>query len=264
MTNSTDKAADKAKSMNPPDHFSSVARAYAQARPHYPPELFEWLATLSAGHALAWDCGAGSGQASIALARHFDRIAATDLSAAQIAQAAAHPAVTYRVAPAEASGLGSGTVDLVAVAQALHWFDHARFFAEVARVLAPGGAFAAWTYGTLSVEDEPVNGLIQTYYHETVGPYWPPERRHVEDGYRSIPFPFTRIDAPLFRMALDWTLPELLAYFRSWSATARYVRDRGQDPVVPFGEQLSRVWGDADVPRRIVWPLTVLAGRPRS
>lgn len=249
--------------MNPPDHFSSVARAYAQARPHYPPELFRWLATLGTGRALAWDCGAGSGQASVALARYFDHVVATDLSAAQIAQAAAHPAVTYRVAPAEASALADRSVDLVTVAQALHWFDHARFFAEVARVLAPGGAFAAWTYGTLSVEDEPVNCLIQTYYHETVGSYWPPERRHVEDGYRSIPFPFVPIEAPMFQIALDWTLPELLTYFRSWSATARYVRDRGEDPVAPLGEQLSLVWGDAEAPRRVRWPLSVLAGRPR-
>lgn len=250
--------------MNPADHFSSVARAYAQARPHYPSGLFEWLATLSTGHALAWDCGAGSGQASVALARYFDRVAATDLSAAQIAQAAAHPAVTYHVAPAEASGLASGSVDLVTVAQALHWFDHVRFFAEVARVLAPGGAFAAWTYGTLSVEDEPVNRLIQAFYHETVGSYWPPERRYVEDGYRSIPFPFTPVEAPMFQMALDWTLPELLTYFRSWSATARYIRDRGEDPVVPLGEQLGLVWGDTEARHRVRWPLSVLAGRPRS
>lgn len=250
--------------MNPPDHFSSVARVYVQARPHYPPELFEWLATLSTGHALAWDCGAGSGQASVALARYFDRVEATDLSAAQITQAVVHPRVTYRVAPAEDSGLAGGSVDLVTVAQALHWFDHPRFFAEVDRVLALGGAFAAWTYGTLSVEDEPVNRLIEMFYHETVGPYWPPERRLVESGYRSIPFPFTPVEAPMFQMALDWTLPELLAYFRSWSATARYVRDCGEDPVAPLGEQLGPVWGDAKAPRRVRWPLSVLAGRPRS
>ena len=243
------------------DHFSAVAQTYAQARPHYPAALFDWLSGLCDQHDLAWDCGAGSGQASVALADHFKTVMATDVSAAQIAQAASHPGVTYRVAPAEDSGLAASSVDLVTVAQALHWFDVARFFAEVRRVLRPGGVVAAWTYGIVQVEGEAVDARVQTFYRDEIGGYWPPERRHVEEGYRSIPFPFDRIEAPPFAMAVDWTLGELLAYFRSWSATARYVRERGTDPVAELALSLGPLWGDPQTRRRVTWPLSVLAGR---
>ncbi|MBV2180573.1 MAG: class I SAM-dependent methyltransferase [Castellaniella sp.] len=243
------------------DHFSPVARTYAQARPHYPAVLFAWLSGLCGRHDLAWDCGAGSGQASVALAQHFASVIATDSSAAQIVQAAAHPRVVYRVAPAEASGLEAGSVDLVTVAQALHWFDVTAFFDEVRRVLRPGGVLAVWTYGIQTVAGDEVDRLVQSFYQDEVGPYWPPERRHVEDGYRSIPFPFDPIDAPVFSMSVDWTLDELLAYFRSWSATARYTRERGVDPVADLAVRLARVWGDPLARRRVEWPLSVLAGR---
>lgn len=247
--------------MTSSDHFSSVARTYARARPRYPAALFSWLSGLCDRHDLAWDCGAGSGQASVALAEHFASVVATDSSAAQVAQAAAHAGVEYRVAPAEASGLEAGSVDLVTVAQALHWFDVSAFFDEVRRVLRPGGVVAVWTYGIQTVGDPGVDRLVQSFYHDEVGPYWPPERRHVEEGYRPIPFPFDRIAAPAFSMSVDWTLDELLAYFRSWSATARYVRERGADPVAGLAVRLAQAWGDPLARRRVEWPLSVLAGR---
>jgi SAM-dependent methyltransferase len=245
----------------PSDHFSAVARTYARARPHYPAALFDWLSGLCARHDLAWDCGTGSGQAAVALAGHFTSVIATDSSAAQIGQAKAHPGVDYRVAPAEASGLEAASVDLVTVAQALHWFDFGRFFGEVRRVLRPGGVMAAWTYGIVTIEGDAVDALALAFYRDEIGAYWPPERRHVEEGYRSIPFPFERIEAPAFAMAVDWTLDELLAYFRSWSATARYVRENGTDPVAALADRLAAPWGDPRTRRRVAWPLSVLVGR---
>ncbi len=127
------------------DHFSGIAAQYAQARPHYPAALFDWLAAHCAKRTLAWDCGAGNGQASVALAAYFEQVHATDISAAQLAEAPAHPRIHYRVAPADASALPSHTADLITVAQALHWFDLDAFYAEARRVLRPGGLIAAWT-----------------------------------------------------------------------------------------------------------------------
>src|SRR5262245_53056061 len=109
------------------DHFTAVAAQYAQSRPTYPDELFAWLAGRCAARQLAWDVGAGNGQASVALAQHFDKVLATDLSEAQVRQAAAHPRIEYRVAPAEQSGLPDASADLVTIAQALHWFDFEPF-----------------------------------------------------------------------------------------------------------------------------------------
>ena len=243
------------------DHFAAVAAQYADSRPRYPDSLFDWLAAQCAPRDLAWDCGAGSGQASIALARHFTRVIATDASAAQIAQAQPDPRVEYRVAPAECSTIDDASAELVIGAQALHWFDLDRFYAEVRRVLRPGGLIAAWSYGVLAVEGAAVNTMVQRFYHDEVGPYWPPERRHVENAYRELRFPFERIAAPDFAMSLHWNLAQLLGYFCSWSATARYIERRGDDPVARLASQLAAYWGDAGQLREIRWPLALLAGR---
>jgi SAM-dependent methyltransferase len=243
------------------DHFAPVAASYADFRPTYPAALFAWLATLVPRHELAWDCAAGSGQASLDLATHFALVVATDASQAQLDAAPPHPRIEYRVAPAEASGLPDAAVDLVTVAQALHWFDLAGFYAEVRRVLQPGGVLAVWTYGVLTVEGAAVDALVQHFYHDTVGPYWPAERRHVETGYRSLPFPFREIAAPPFAMAARWTLPQLLGYFRSWSATGRFIAATGQDPVAALAERLAPLWGDPQQPRTVTWPLSLRVGR---
>jgi len=243
------------------DHFSEVASRYADFRPHYPPALFDYLATLVPQGSLVWDCACGNGQATLGLARRLDRIVATDASREQIASATPHPKVEFRVASAEQSGLADESVGLITVAQALHWFDLERFYAEVKRVLRPGGVLAAWAYGINEVEGGTVNQLVHEFYSTTVGPYWPPERKLVEDGYRSIRFPLTEITPPSFRMEARWTLDQLLGYFSTWSATNRFIKATGRNPLVPLSEALARVWGDPNSPRIVVWPLSLRVGR---
>ncbi|MEO5362677.1 MAG: class I SAM-dependent methyltransferase [Magnetococcus sp. DMHC-8] len=243
------------------DHFSAVATHYLHHRPAYPSALFDWLANQCEAHDLAWDCGAGSGQAAIELGRLFKCVLATDASAAQIAQAVWHPRVTYRQAQADGSGLDDRSVDLVVVAQALHWFALEPFYAEVRRVLKPAGLLAVWSYGVLHVADDAVDALVQRFYQNDVGPYWPSERRHVENGYRELAFPFCPVATPAFTMNVCWTLSQLLGYFRSWSATARYIQARGCDPVGLLEPHLRASWGDAEQPRTVAWPLALRVGR---
>jgi len=243
------------------DHFSGVAGAYAEFRPRYPEALFQWLAGLAPGRELGWDCATGSGQAAVALAPLFDRVVATDASAEQIAAAPPHPRVEYRVAPAESSGLAAGSVDLVTVAQALHWFDRPAFYAEAARVLDPDGVLAVWTYGHPHVDPPEADAVFQEFYSETVGPYWPPERALVDAGYRTIEFPFPEVDPPPFEMETHWTLAALLGYVATWSATTRFRRARGFDPVPALEEALAPQWGDPEEARRIRWPLAMRVGR---
>ncbi|MBB3102746.1 class I SAM-dependent methyltransferase [Azomonas macrocytogenes] len=243
------------------DHFKNVSRQYAESRPTYPPELFAWLAAQSPATGHAWDCATGNGQAALDLAQHFQQVTATDASAAQIGQAIRHERIDYRVAPAEASGLAAGSIDLVVVAQALHWFAVERFHAEATRVLKPGGVIAEWSYGVLTVEGAEVDALVQHFYHDVVGPWWPAERRHVENGYRELEFPFQPIAAPTFTMRINWNLERLLGYFRSWSATARYRENCADDPVAALAQRLRPVWGVPELERKVCWPLALRVGR---
>jgi SAM-dependent methyltransferase len=245
------------------DHFSGVAGAYARFRPTYPAALFSWLAALAPSCSFAWDCATGNGQAAVGLADHFAEVVATDHSAAQIAQARVHPRVEYRVAPAEASGLPSGSADLVTVAQALHWLDLDRFYAEARRVAAPGAVVAAWCYNLLEV-DPRVNAVIGRFYGQVVGPFWPPERRLLEAGYRTLAFPFAAVEPPAFAMASAWTLADLLGYLSTWSATQRYAAARRADPVDLVRADLAAAWGDADARRTVRWPLHLRVGRVRA
>lgn len=241
------------------DHFSHLAAQYAQYRPRYPGVLFDYLAKESSSRKRAWDCACGSGQATLDLADRFESVVATDASAQQVAAAKAHPRVTYSVARAEDCGLEGDSVDLITVAQSLHWFDRPLFYAEVKRVLRASGLLAVWTYGVPRLNDASIDKLLQTYYWDTVGPYWPPERRYVEDGYRSLEFPFPEIKSPSFSMREDWTMAQFLGYLRSWSATGRYVDAKGEDPVVPLEERLAPGWGPRT--RTVSWPLSLRVGR---
>ena len=243
------------------DHFSGHASDYARARPHYPPALYDWLAAQCAQRALAWDAGCGNGQAAIALSGYFESVFASDPSAEQIAAAESHPRIRYAVESAERCSLSDGSADLVAVAQAMHWFDAPRFQAEAARVLVPGGVFSAWTYAQSRVTPV-VDAVFDRFHDELLEGYWPAGREHVIDGYQALPFAFARFAAvPQFEMRCEWTLPQYLAYLRSWSASQRYQRETGTDPMALIAPEMSAAWGDPMQPRAVIWPLTVHVGR---
>jgi SAM-dependent methyltransferase len=241
------------------DHFSGHADIYREARPTYPDDLFAWLAQQAPDNALAWDAGCGNGQATVALAKHFRHVIGTDPSANQIAEADPRANIEYRVEPAEQSSLADASASLVCVAQALHWFDHPRFYAEVKRVLKPGGVFAAWTYSDCSTGDAAIDRAKEHLYVDLTGRYWPPERAHVDSGYQTLPFPFVEIAAPPLRMVADWSVDQFLAYLRTWSASQRYLKAKGVDPVSIIESDLRSAWGSAA--RAVEWKFFVRAGK---
>jgi SAM-dependent methyltransferase len=208
-----------------------------------------------------WECACGSGQATLDLAARFARVIATDGSREQITAAPPHSRVEYRVATAEDCGLEDNSVDLVAVAQAIHWFKLEKFYAEVKRTLRPGGVIAVWAYGINHVEGKEIDQLVQEYYSETVGPYWPPERHIVEAEYRTIPFPFAELPSRRFDIEVEWTLEQLLGYYSSWSATNRYIKANGTNPIEPLAVALKPLWGGVERKRRVRWPVALRAGR---
>lgn len=241
------------------DHFSTASDAYRRYRPGYPAQLFDWLTQQAPGKELAWDCATGTGQAARALAQHFAKVIASDASAQQINQAQAAAHVEYVVASAEAMPLGDDSVDLITVAQALHWFDQAAFYQNAWRLLKPRGVLAVWNYNLAHV-DPGVDDVVRWYYHEVVGPYWPPERAQVEQGYPPIPAPFTSMQAPEFAMQANWNLHDLLGYLSTWSAGKYYQQVTQQNPLDLVQPRLCEAWGDPEQARQVRWPLRLQLG----
>lgn len=239
------------------DHFGGAARAYATYRPHYPAALFDWLCSVTAGRERAWDCGTGNGQAAVALVSRFQDVIATDPSIDQLRNATRPPLLAYVGMTAEQAAIRSSSVDLVTVAQALHWFDRPRFFGEVDRVLRPGGTLAVWSYGLLTI-DPPVDRHLSHLYRDVLGPYWPSERAFVDSGYAGIDLPYAELSRPAIAMEADWSLDQLGGYLSSWSAVGRYRAQTGADPLPAFLRDVRGVWGTRS--RAVRWPLVVRAG----
>ncbi len=243
------------------DHFSGMADAYARFRPGYPDQLFIDLASRVPARRLAWDCGCGGGQATRSLANHFDAVIATDPSADQVSTAPAIDNVRYAVAAAEsAPEILSSSVDLILAAQAAHWFDLPRFYAEVRRVAAPGALLALVTYRPTRIDDATADAVLQKFYIDRIGPYWPPERRHVDQGYAEMDFPFPEIVGPDLVMDAIWDLDWLIGYIGTWSAVKEFRRKTGADPLPDLRRELAEVWGDPADAKRIYWPLACRLG----
>jgi SAM-dependent methyltransferase len=242
------------------DHFSRQSADYYRYRPGYPADLIEWVASRAPDRRLAVDCATGNGQAAIALAGHFEAVLAVDGSRAQLERAQPHPRVRYELAVAEQLPVPDQSVALVAAAQAVHWFDLARFHAECRRVLQPGGVLAVWTYEKFH-GGAAVDAILDRFYAEVVGDYWPPERRYVEEAYRTLPFPWAEELAPSFQLQTDWSLEQVIGYLASWSAVQRY-RDAhpGQDPLPAVAAELATLW-PANGTLRLNWPIHLRLGR---
>ena len=246
------------------DHFSTQAADYATFRPHYPAELFAFLAGVVPRRELAWDCATGNGQAAVPLSRYFSHIVATDISAAQLRHAEPHERIEYRVARAHDSGLPTGSVDLVTVAQALHWLDLPAFYSEVERVLAPNGLLSVWSYGSASVDTDALTECVAHLEFDILGKHWPEGRALVGEALRDLPFPFEELESPVFTLNASWRLDQLVGYTRSWSATTRYVSERGRDPIPDFERELRAHWGDPASRHVVHWPFVLRVGRVRG
>lgn len=210
---------------------------------------------------MAWDCACGSGQSAKSLAERFGLVVATDASPVQVESAPPIEKTRFVVAASEHAPLADGAVDLVTVAQALHWFVGETFFSEVRRVVRPGGVFAAWTYGMPHLGSKPVEKAVHTFIEGPLGPYWPPEIRLVLDGYASIDLPLEELETPRFELQVEWPLGQFLGFVHTWSGVCRYREERGEDPVERLAVDLDELWGNTDDLLPISWTLDLRAGR---
>lgn len=224
------------------DRFSKLSEGYALFRPHYPPELYSFILSHTSGRSRVWDCATGTGQAVVELAKHFERVEASDLSSQQLAKAIQLENVTYTSCPAESSPFQDHYFDLITVATAIHWFDFEAFFREVTRVGKPGATLAFWCYDLLSFGDSAIDKLVRHFYATILGPWWDAERQHIDQQYQSIPLPFKEQLVPPFQQEVSWTRDHLAGYLRTWSARKKYEDHFGHDPVVPLMESVKVLW----------------------
>jgi ubiquinone/menaquinone biosynthesis C-methylase UbiE len=218
--------------------------------------LFNYLSSITKDHNLAWDCATGSGQSAIRLAQHFNKVIATDASETQIKHTQKQEGISYSVARAENSGIKARSLDLITVAQALHWFDITAFTSEVDRTLKEGGILAVWSYNLLTLQadiDEQVNYL----YSKVLNKYWPAERRLVEQGYKTINFPYDELTTPRFSMSLNWSFAQLINYLSTWSAVKIYLSENKSNPIEIVQNKMLKLWGNPDTELTVNWPLTV-------
>lgn len=207
-----------------------------------------------------WDCATGNGQAAVELAKRFPEVLATDHSQAQLDLAAKRPNINYRLGEAGHSGLADESIDIITVAQALHWFFGENFWKEVLRVLKPGGLFVAWTYAQHWLDDESLTAVTDHYHNETLRDYWPERRKHPVNRYREIDLPFSPMHSPQLMMKVEHTLEAHIGYLRSWSGTQRYIDAHHDDPTHAVMLELATLWGDPDAKHTVHWPLTIKAG----
>lgn len=241
--------------------FGNRANAYASFRPEYPRALFTWLAEHSPAQQRALDIACGTGQASRPLLDHFQHVLACDGSPEQLLAAKDLQGIDCFAADAEAQPLSTASLDLIIVAQALHWFATPAFFAEATRLLKPNGLFCAWCYSLLRIDTQ-LDNLLDDFYWNTLGGYWPAGRSSVDAGYRDIHAPFARIEVPAFAIELEWDLAQLLGYLSTWSAVQKLEQASGRDPLLDLLPKLQEAWGEAKRQRFVRWPLHFLAGRP--
>ncbi|MDT0676867.1 class I SAM-dependent methyltransferase [Autumnicola musiva] len=233
------------------DNFSTKSEQYAKFRPTYPAELYDFLRKHLNNKLTAWDCGTGNGQVAAELAAFFQEVYATDISEQQLENAVKKSNITYSKQPAEKTIFPDNYFDLVTVAQAIHWFDFDKFYAEVKRVVKPDGLIAVLGYGLFS-SDSKTNKVIHHFYREITDPYWDPERKYLDEEYKTIPFPFAEIETPHFRLELNWSLDQLLGYLKTWSAVKHYENANGENPVDLVADDFRKSFGTQG---RVIFPI---------
>lgn len=241
------------------DKFSDQSKAYARFRPQYPPEMFSQILKYVIKRENAWDCGTGNGQVAGVLAGYFQNVYATDISPQQLNEAVVKPNIRYSRQPAEKTDFINDQFDLIIVAQAIHWFNFDGFYNEAKRTLRPGGIMAVTGYGVMKTIPT-VQRVIDRFYTETVGPYWDAERHYIDEGYRTIPFPFEEIPIPDLHMEYEWTWEEVTGYISTWSAAKQHIRQTGTDPLMLVYDELKTAWGSAQK-HTFRFPLLLRIGR---
>lgn len=241
------------------DNFSKQAQSYSRFRPGYPQQLYDFLIHHLSDQKTAWDCGTGNGQVAVKLSTYFEKVYATDISSSQLANAVKKENIFYSIEKAEKTSFADGQFDLITVAQAIHWFDFAKFNYEAIRTLKPGGLLAVFGYNLFKINKE-INFIIEDFYKNIIGPYWDKERKYVDEKYATIPFPFEEIKTPDLFNEYEWEFERVTGYINTWSSVQHFITKNNKNPVEQIINPLKEAWGN-ELKRKISFPIFMRAGR---
>ncbi|KAF2074832.1 hypothetical protein CYY_003858 [Polysphondylium violaceum] len=235
------------------DMFGANSQQYRAFRPQYPEELYEILEQhLDEKRDLALDVGCGSGQAAIKLSTLFKKVIGTDPSESQIKNAIQADNIEYKVLPAEDSGLESNSIDLITVAQAIHWFNLPAFFEESKRLLRKDGVLAFWTYIAMKINNnEEAEKINNKLYDETLIRYFAPQRALVDNGYKDIIPPFENVTRKVFPYIRKMSIGGLLGLYSSWSGYQKFVLTN-PDPLPEIKAGLMKAYNTTDLDAPVI------------
>ncbi len=241
------------------DNFSTQSDKYAKYRPTYPADLFAFINSNIQDKRNAWDCGTGNGQVAYELAKIFDKVFATDISQSQIDNALQADNISYSVQPAEKTGFDNGLFNLIVVAQAIHWFDFDKFYAEVRRTAKDNALLSIVGYGKLEISEQ-IDNVIADFYDNVIGKYWDKERKYIDNDYKTIPFPFDEIQTPNFAITQHWTLEHLIGYLNTWSAVKHFIKQNSYNPTDKLQKNIEQLWNNEQT-KQVRFPLLLRIGR---
>ena len=242
------------------DLFSKQSDLYARYRPGYPKVLFDHILSFVKDKNIAWDCATGNGQAAIALADHFKKVIATDISPAQIEKAKARDNIEYLVCAAESTPFDENTFDLVTVAQAYHWIKWNKFRDEVIRVCRPRAVIAVWVYSNQTTGDKKVDDAVHAFYENVTRSYWDDERKFVDEMYSTVEFDYELLPPKIFETILEWRREDLVGYISSWSAIQKFIKVNGHSPVPLIEKEINELWPEGEI-KKVTFPIYLKAGR---
>eukprot|EP01024_Parvocaulis_polyphysoides_P020707 TRINITY_DN19746_c0_g3_i1.p3 TRINITY_DN19746_c0_g3~~TRINITY_DN19746_c0_g3_i1.p3 ORF type:complete len:225 (+),score=34.26 TRINITY_DN19746_c0_g3_i1:156-830(+) len=204
--------------------FEQQASNYVKFRPTYPQQLYDIIfhySKITQGQ-LAVDVATGNGQAANQLAPHFHEVVGIDSSQSQIQHASSpHKNVQFKYGDCHILPFENDSVDMITVAQGLHWFELDTFYKEAARVLKPNCALAAWCYSLVNFRDYPEGSqLLSQFANKSLKDFWDDRAMLVTKKYEGM-----EPDSNLFvdfqkrelKIEKSSSLRQLKGYLEAWS-----------------------------------------------
>ena len=227
------------------DNFSNQSDLYKQFRPTYPAGLYDFIYKHVVEFNNAWDCATGNGQVAVVLSEKFKNVYATDISRNQLSFAVKKTNIFYSIEKAEQTSFSSNLFNLITVGQAAHWFKFDEFYREVNRILKNDGIIALISYHLLRADDQ-IDKVIDKLYYQVTAPYWDEERKYIDGYYKTIPFPFKRIETPDYYSKVNWNIEHLTGFLKSWSAVQHYIKKNNSNPVDELMPEIKAAWGNSE------------------